>query len=985
MLWWRPSYPYLAMCHIAIHVEHVINVILEVESFSLSNKVLRSITSCNKSYPDTILLYLSNNNIIYGAYIPPNDSSYFSDQFEQLEAVTRQNNNCKLLIVGDLNSRLGDLRIMNKFSYTNNPDSITNRHGQKLINLIQKHNLIPINHLTALNRTFDGGFTFKRGDHKSQIDWAIVNISAKKYVKSFKILSNFPNVSDHFPITIDYHIDLSIPLSTTYDNICDIMKEKNNHSYRKNYTPENVNTEAFTALCTSYLNEFRNASNNGSNNEISKRIDDILYKSAKGSSKKVCYTQETHVSGNDYEGMKHEINEIERKRWKDVMANGDNKKLWNQINWNGDLTSCVSRPEHKLNEFAHVLENRSSCQGEDAFNDIRTNIFNPTLDARITTEEVKSAAEKMKRNSKSNTGISVNLLLLILNKFLFIITTLFNNIFIGNYDKYPSNWISAIKCIAKKGQLSILTFRGIAMKEILAKLYDSILMARLQKWLLIPHEQTAYQKGKGCSMHVFFVRSLTAIASKTKKSLFIGVTDFSAAFDTINRRLLFVKLSKLGIGMFMLNALKDMYTNTLAYVSIQGEYSDLFPLKAGVLQGSATSTLLFMAYTSDIITIFTTLFAKELYIHMYHLLLHADDSLILASTKELLIKKYLAMDNYCLKNMLHLQAKKCGFICINSDEKDCIILRNGVVNHLNEISYLGSIISSYGNVTRDIKLEVDSKVKHFNKFYAFLYKNFNAPMSVKTKVLESCVCSALLYNCETWGNASINNLEKKYIAALKYMLGVRKQTCNEFPFVELGLLSLKTSIMRRQYRFYQNIINKKDWPLLRHIVCQSRDVGTNFIKHYDKLIEEYQNEEEIIIQAVQKQKAVIIEKARAGKTRYLTYLKINPNLEKARIYERNNTSMAKLQEVAKIRTVSHRLMIEVGRHGRNRKPIDERLCHCGEVESEEHFLLRCVTYEHIRKRYNINTALLLSDVLDSNNIERYINDLYEIRTLYTDL
>ena len=664
------------------------------------------------------------------------------------------------------------------------------------------------------------------------------------------------------------------------------------------------------------------------------------------------------------------------------MESGDSKTLWNQINWKGDLNCNENSPEHEHNEYADVLEKRSSCLiGEDKFDDISTNIFNPVLDAHITEDEIKAAAQKMRKSSKSNTGITVSLLLLVINKLSFILMTLYNNIFIGKYDKYPSNWLSAIKCIAKKGQFTITNFRGITMKEILAKLYDCILMIRLQKWLVIPHEQTAYQKGKGCIMHVFFIRSLIAISKKAKRSLFIGVTDFTAAFDTISRRRLFIKLSKLGVGMFMLNALRDIYTNTLAYVSIGGDYSDIFPLKAGVLQGSATSTILFMAYTSDIISIFSTLFASEMFIHTYHILLHADDSLILSTTKKLLIDKYNAMEKYSSDNMLHLQPKKCGFICINSDEKAPIILKNGIINHLDEITYLGSMISSAGYVDNDIQLEINSKLKQFNKFYAFLNKNFNAPMIVKEKVLEACVCSAILYNCESWGNAKTTKLEKRYTAALKYMLGVRKQTCNEFPYVELGLMSLQTLVKRRQYRFYKNIVNERDWPILRHIVRQSRDVDTKFIRHYDQLLEKYASEAEIIEEAEQKQKADILEKARAGKSRYITYVKVNPNLERSKIYERN-VSTSKLQKVIRLRTISHSLEIETGRHGRRRKTIEERLCHCGEIESEEHFILQCGIYDHVRNKYNINDAFEISDILESNNVEKYVNELYETRSLY---
>ena len=56
--------------------------------------------------------------------------------------------------------------------------------------------------------------------------------------------------------------------------------------------------------------------------------------------------------------------------------------------------------------------------------------------------------------------------------------------------------------------------------------------------------------------------------------MFIGVTDFEAAFDLISRRNLFQKLVNLGIGMFLLRAIIEMYKVTDAYVLLDGEYSN---------------------------------------------------------------------------------------------------------------------------------------------------------------------------------------------------------------------------------------------------------------------------------------------------------------------------------------------------------------------------------------------------------------------------
>ena len=124
-------------------------------------------------------------------------------------------------------------------------------------------------------------------------------------------------------------------------------------------------------------------------------------------------------------------------------------------------------------------------------------------------------------------------------------------------------------------------------------IYYSILSQRLTKWLRIPEQQTGYQKRKGCFHHVFFVRCLISIIKKNKSELFIGITDFVAAFDRVSRRLLFKKLILIGMNSFMLNALKNLYENTAAYIEIEKEYSEEFSLMAGVLQGASSSTALF--------------------------------------------------------------------------------------------------------------------------------------------------------------------------------------------------------------------------------------------------------------------------------------------------------------------------------------------------------------------------------------------------------
>ena len=63
--------------------------------------------------------------------------------------------------------------------------------------------------------------------------------------------------------------------------------------------------------------------------------------------------------------------------------------------------------------------------------------------------------------------------------------------------------------------------------------------------------------------------------------------------------------------------------------------------------------------------------------------------------------------------------------------------------------------------------------------------------------------------------------------------------------------------------------------------------------------------------------------------------------------------------ISKIRTSSHTLMIEKGRH--KNIPISERICqvcNSGHIENEEHFLLHCKYFEQERQLFvnKINTS-----------------------------
>ena len=85
----------------------------------------------------------------------------------------------------------------------------------------------------------------------------------------------------------------------------------------------------------------------------------------------------------------------------------------------------------------------------------------------------------------------------------------------------------------------------------------------------------------------------------------------------------------------------------------------------------------------------------------------------------------------------------------------------------------------------------------------------------------------------------------------------------------------------------------------------------------------------------------------------------------------------------RFRVSSHSLAVETGRwnrRGRGRLPLEERLCSCGLVQSEEHVISICPQSQQIRNSYGFSCINdLMSGRFDNDIVCKII---YEILDLY---
>ena len=373
----------------------------------------------------------------------------------------------------------------------------------------------------------------------------------------------------------------------------------------------------------------------------------------------------------------------------------------------------------------------------------------------------------------------------------------------------------------------------------------------------------------------------------------------------------------------------------------RGDCSFSYKLYSGIKQGLPLSPFLFIFYINDIFDFFGAIYDGGIqFFEALHLLVHADDATIIASTREIAVNKLKSMLQYCKINCIIPQYSKCDFIVINGNDSDKMALPfgNSYIENVNHIVLLGSHLSDNASLKEEILLHMRKRYKSVIKFYNFIRSNRVAPLQVKLKVLKSCVMSSLLHNCEAFGDYVIKDLELAYSKLLKSCFNVRESVPNDILLIESGFLPIRTLVYSRQLKFYRRFKSSIQHNSRRQIMFDLLlNNKTKFLKHYEQLDSKYTNSEEILTESRNSLKQRIYDLANAEHYKFKIYVDLNPNLAPSPFLQSVHPIAS---EIIKFRLGSHYLPIETGRW--NRTPRHERLCNfCGEFGDEKHVIYNC--------------------------------------------
>ena len=294
-------------------------------------------------------------------------------------------------------------------------------------------------------------------------------------------------------------------------------------------------------------------------------------------------------------------------------------------------------------------------------------------------------------------------------------------------------------------------------------------------------------------------------------SIFI---DFKAAFDTVDREMLWKLMHKKGISNYLISCCQEIYRKTPLTLG-----NNCFYTSKGVKQGCPLSPILFALYISEIDEKLMNAQAGGVTMGRSKVftLAYADDMVLLASSAKELREMIRITDKFLDGKKLVLNAKKTKVVVFSAAGRlngAKILWKGEEIEEVKSFNYLGFLFSSNGKHQCHIEKQRTEAMKKMGEVWSIAERRFPERFLIRMKIFDALIKSGLLYGSEVYGWREWERLEVVQRRYIKWTLGLNSGTRNAIVSTETGRLPLHVETIQRALQFEQRARESRN-PLLK--------------------------------------------------------------------------------------------------------------------------------------------------------------------------
>ena len=409
----------------------------------------------------------------------------------------------------------------------------------------------------------------------------------------------------------------------------------------------------------------------------------------------------------------------------------------------------------------------------------------------------------------------------------------------------PQDWKDAILVnIFKKGVTSECgNFRGISLLASLGKLLERILLDRLVDEItpnILPESQCGFRAHRGTVDMIFSVRQLQEKCIEQNLDLYHCFIDLTKAFDTVNRKILWQILAKLGCPPRFIHLLRSLHDGMKARVNFGGELSEPISVENGVKQGSIAAPTLFAIFfavvfliafkdndlgvyiryrsTGKLFNLHRLTAKTKVFFQIIRDLLYADDCDLVTHTEADMQNLLNVFAATCKSFGLEINLKKTVVMFQPAPGKSytepSIFIENTKLKVVDDFDYLGSTLTRDGSLDNEVYHRIQKAAESFGNLEDRVWSPHDLTHETKLAVYESCVISSLLYACETWTpyRRHFKHLERFHQRCLRHVLHINwQQHVPDTEVLELAKMSsIEALIIKHQLRWAGHLVRLDD-------------------------------------------------------------------------------------------------------------------------------------------------------------------------------